>query len=231
VNKFKVKLLLLILIFCLVVSSLTVPHEQYNDDECMNCHNEIIDGKYVHGPVAVENCKVCHTDGSSPNKDDLIKICLDCHTDFLPGDISTTHFHEPCFSIGCTECHNVHTSNSNALLKESEEQLCLKCHDDLFNKNGEYSHSVEGCRICHEPHFSKYDNLFIAEATNLCVDPCHDSYVRERSHPVGRGVNDPLKGNELTCTSSCHVFHSSAYKALTPTSNRELCRSCHSDKY
>ncbi len=201
------------------------------DRDSLSCHSDVIDGKLVHGPVATLDCNACHTEGQILDTMVTTGLCLDCHSDLLPDGSAMYIVHPPFLKGGCLQCHRVHSADERDLLRESKRELCLRCHQDLFTKFGPYSHEAGDCGTCHDPHLSRHENLFIAETVPLCTQPCHDGFDRTRSHPVGRGVIDRQTGREMTCTSNCHVIHSSAYKALTPISNRNLCESCHGEKF
>jgi len=99
---------------------------------CFTCHdrNEFL-GKYVHGPVAVNDCMFCHLPHESQYDSLLIKkdrdLCLDCH---LEKDIFRNPAHQIEISTEsqstqstkppdqCIECHYVHAAGNHYFLKE-----------------------------------------------------------------------------------------------------------------
>ncbi len=187
--------------------------------------------KLPHGNIPESVCSNCHNETRLISRSSITQQCLDCHSEFIPEHPEEYAIHAPLFEPGCTECHKMHPDDDNNLLRENKSDLCFKCHEGIFNTNSRYSHEAEECGTCHDPHFAKYTRLFIANPVSLCSQPCHDGFQKKKSHPVGRGVIDPNTGEDMTCTSSCHVYHSSEYKALTPMSTRKLCESCHENKF
>jgi predicted CXXCH cytochrome family protein len=220
-----------VVVIALLVGGLVLSYGPDNNESCLGCHGDIIEGRLVHGPAAVLECAACHTEGETMDRKQIINLCLDCHDQFIPEGSAGDNVHSPFYENGCLECHQVHAADHPGLLSTSKKELCLGCHFDSFEKYGPYSHEVDDCGGCHDPHFSRYDALFISEPVSLCIQPCHDQYSSNRSHPVGRDVVDPNTGGKMTCSSSCHFIHSSAYEALTPVSSRKLCESCHGEKF
>lgn len=140
---------------------------------CESCHGpgkehvegggdktKIVNPKNLNPKAASESCMTCHAGKES-------------HNNFRRGD----HWRN---NVGCTDCHSAHgltAPNHNpgsitfvggvsaqranlatkAMLKNSEPQLCLSCHNDVkaqFSKP--FRHKVlegtMGCSDCHNPH-------------------------------------------------------------------------------
>lgn len=84
---------------------------------CFTCHDDFTKGKkQVHYPVSEDDCIECHDPHQSPNKFMLKKavpeICFTCHDE---KDIKAVSAHEG--QNLCAECHNVHASDEEKLLK------------------------------------------------------------------------------------------------------------------
>ncbi|HEY3306988.1 MAG TPA: cytochrome c3 family protein [Desulfuromonadaceae bacterium] len=86
---------------------------------CLVCHTGFIKGPYVHGPVAVGDCLVCHLPHNS-NFPALLKteknaICSTCHREKR----IATAMHDKLNAqrIGCTDCHDPHFGNAAFFLK------------------------------------------------------------------------------------------------------------------
>lgn len=84
---------------------------------CFTCHDDFTkDKKVVHYPVSEGDCVGCHDPHQSPNKFMLKKVipelCFTCHDE---KDIKAVSAHEG--QSVCAECHNVHASNEEKLLK------------------------------------------------------------------------------------------------------------------
>ena len=95
-----------------------------------DCHDSFEAKEYLHGPVALGECTVCH------KPDDIAKhtfkfaragndLCLNCHLEQTAGK----NVHKPVKEGSCVKCHNPHSSDNEGLLvKESVAELCAECH-------------------------------------------------------------------------------------------------------
>ncbi|WP_456433492.1 cytochrome c3 family protein [Thermosulfuriphilus sp.] len=166
---------------------------------CLTCHEdrkEEFSMAYVHKPVA-ESCANCHDPHSSDYRYQLLepsgKLCISCHKKLDPEVITTIEgakYRHPSVEAGrCVDCHQPHTSNYEALLKDFEGDLCFSCHKDLAAKvrKAQFLHGPvqEGtCDACHNPHGSAFSRLLV------------------RSFPAGF-LNDYSPGKYDLCY-SCH---------------------------
>ncbi len=86
---------------------------------CYLCHKNFIQGKNVHGPVAVGACLACHDPHSTNNpfllRRSLKEICFKCHVEKR----LAAKMHERVISRGmlCVNCHDPHSSNLHYFLK------------------------------------------------------------------------------------------------------------------
>ena len=93
---------------------LIVPKRQL----CGTCHEDFVQGRVVHGPVAIGACLACHLPHSSEYpallKSSVKDICNSCHTENRLAE----QMHETVSSrdINCVDCHDPHFSNSRYLL-------------------------------------------------------------------------------------------------------------------
>ncbi len=89
---------------------------------CFGCHEELrnIEKRYVHGPVAVGECLVCHDPHRTQNKHILKRpvpeICYVCHEEEWTNTIAD---HELEKYKQCLDCHSGHDSDQRYLLKET----------------------------------------------------------------------------------------------------------------
>jgi predicted CXXCH cytochrome family protein len=91
---------------------------------CYNCHADFTkSAPFVHGPVAVGQCLVCHNPHKSKIKHLLVApepgLCYQCH------DVDTIKLipaHVSKQLSDCTSCHDPHASSTKALLKENVSQ-------------------------------------------------------------------------------------------------------------
>lgn len=88
---------------------------------CLNCHRNVPgDVRYVHGPVAVNACTMCHHYHASPFEKLLLKeplpTCFRCHDreDLTPGE-----HHAEIEQVGCVICHDPHGGPERFFLKRT----------------------------------------------------------------------------------------------------------------
>jgi predicted CXXCH cytochrome family protein len=214
------------------------------DIDCLKCHSKLTKGTVVHAAVSM-GCTACHTGidaktvphkksgtvahGLSAEQPDL---CFGCHAKDA-FEKKTVH---AALAMGCTSCHNPHSSNTPKLLLQDAPELCFTCHDKtLFNKKTIHAPVAGGmCLTCHVPHSSNEVALLANNPYELCVS-CH-SEVPEKphaisgfsttGHPLGpkkagkrkskrdgavntpNAIKDPARpGREFYC-GSCHEPHS-----------------------
>lgn len=91
---------------------------------CYNCHvDRTVSASFVHGPVAVGECLLCHNPHKSQIehllRQPIPKLCYLCHD---MNAIESTSAHSIDQLSKCTDCHNAHASSEHALLKEASSQ-------------------------------------------------------------------------------------------------------------
>lgn len=226
----------------------TNPQDFVGSEACEPCHTEI-NKKFsenphsrlamMHGGKGV-TCESCHGPGkahidsggeatktfqftkATPKQAD--DKCLECHSAAHPNFERSAHGDA---GIGCTSCHSIHKSESEAsLLKVSQPKLCYTCHTDVKPAFAEpFHHKVdEGlikCSDCHDPHGTfKEKNLRSSVAGDAVCVKCHTEiagpFVYE--HP-------PIKTEGCVM---CHRPHGSPNPRLLTRSNvNSLCLQCH----
>jgi predicted CXXCH cytochrome family protein len=178
-----------------------------DDPECLACHGELLEKAVVHA-VAADGCDNCHlsTGATHPGDsagftlmDRVPELCFYCHE----GPVSLAHPHLPVEQGACLDCHDVHASGENGLIKEPEQTLCLSCHGGsgpdqtvdiqaLISGSHKPHSAIEGggCISCHLPHGSEERALLVApyakdnyvpaavEQFELCF-LCHDTDLME----------------------------------------------------
>lgn len=86
---------------------------------CYLCHKNLIQGKNVHGPVAVGACLACHDPHTTANpsllRKSLATICFKCHKEKR----LAAAMHDKIVSHGmlCVDCHDPHSGNLHYFLK------------------------------------------------------------------------------------------------------------------
>ncbi len=205
------------------------PGREHSENE--GDKTKIISFKNKSSKEVSETCLACHA-----GKED--------HNNFRRGE----HWRN---DVGCTECHSTHDTHAaptkadsitlpaiashdkpgfatKAMLRTSEPQLCMKCHQETkaqFNKP--FRHKVmEGhmkCSDCHNAHggFESKQTKLALGGDAACVK-CHT----EKQGPF---VYEHLPVKTEGCA-TCHTPHGSNNpKMLIRNKVRQLCLECHSN--
>ena len=119
---------------------------------CLSCHEDLNEEQakpVVHKPFKDGRCVACHDPHSTNNRWMLIKnsekVCLECHN--IQGTLAV---HEHPFSVKpkkklnvplkltrkgkleCVSCHNPHATQSEHLLRTTQQNTCVGCHSDML---------------------------------------------------------------------------------------------------
>ena len=101
---------------------------------CLICHSKLIaEARFVHGPVAVDDCTACHHFHGAPFPNQLlvdpVATCLNCHdrVDLSVGDhhqsaptpLSPPSADQADDQRSCVECHNPHGGSDRFFLKRT----------------------------------------------------------------------------------------------------------------
>ncbi len=200
---------------------------QAEDVNCLMCHEQLGKEKVVHQALSM-GCPTCHSaidaremphkktgqlpKGLSSNQPDL---CYGCH-DKAKFSKKTVH---AAIGMGCTGCHNPHSSKNAKLLQSDQPTLCYNCHDKAkFTKKTVHAAIGMGCTGCHNPHSTDSAKLLQSEPPALCYN-CHDKKKFE-----GKFVHSPVTGGMCT---SCHSPHSTDSAKLLQSEPPALCYNCH----
>jgi DmsE family decaheme c-type cytochrome len=180
--------------------------------------------------VIKKGCRACHTTliaetvphTTSNNVDKGLfaaqpDLCFQCHdkSGFLK---KTVH---AAVDMGCSSCHNPHTSKNPRLLVSALPDLCYGCHDKLmFTKKIVHPALDMGCMGCHNPHSTQNAKLTLSTVPDLCYT-CHDKAMFNK-----KNVHTPVaQGMCLTC----HGPHSSDSAALLNKEPDAVCLDCHAE--
>ncbi|MCK4509290.1 MAG: hypothetical protein KAU27_12140, partial [Desulfuromonadales bacterium] len=101
------------------------------------CHGAFGEAKYVHAPVAENDCASCHeaTSVAHPGAGSMQlvepepQLCLQCHEN-PAADMAFPH---SALKQGCTGCHSPHQGKLPALVLQSGGKLCLTCHGQVMD--------------------------------------------------------------------------------------------------
>ncbi len=205
---------------------------------CLKCHNPLMSERFVHGPIAVGTCAVCHSFSSKPNRYELnqgsFDLCLLCHVKKAEELNTTANTHGPLGAALCDICHEPHSSPNRSQLRLPSGEICMICHKTLnkvFDEKAFLHKPFEErkCEVCHNPHFSDQAFLLKKESVELCLS-CHEDRMAEHRHPVGVEPRKKLPfearygpEGELICV-TCHNPHGAGGENMLP---KDGCSTCH----
>ncbi|MEJ2111994.1 MAG: cytochrome c3 family protein, partial [Acidobacteriota bacterium] len=188
------------------------------------CHAPIVQHKYLHGPLVIGQCTVCHLPLPGPDhkfgiQENDVELCGSCHK-----PVDTEKFlHDPVAEGKCLDCHDPHGSAEPSQVRISpESKLCYDCHDPVATKKYVHEPVSEGeCLNCHRAHGGKDRKLLKSSGNVLCFE-CHEELSPVAT--VGRKIH--LADEECA---GCHVQHDSDYPGLLVEPPLKLCFGCHED--
>ncbi len=250
---------------CAIMSFILLFHTAAFSEEktCLTCHGKLTKEKVVHQAVEM-GCPTCHDGidaGTVPHKKtkqttkglsaEQPELCYGCHDKTLFAK-KTVH---AAVGMGCTGCHNPHSSKNAKLLVSEVPGLCFTCHDKKeFNKKNVHAPVAGGmCLSCHSPHASDEMALLKKRPLDVCTE-CHAEVMKKPHavagfsagrHPLGEprirtdkktGVvaeiwpKDLARQDKPFYCGSCHNPHSSDSRSLfrfPAKASMELCKNCH----
>jgi predicted CXXCH cytochrome family protein len=225
----KTGMMLVVLAVCICVSSVGAAERKKPTtiQACgqMECHDGFEMKEYLHGPIALGECTVCH------KPDDVAKhtfkfarkgndLCTNCHLEQTAGK----NVHKPLMEGECIQCHDPHSSdNEGLLLKDTVAGVCEECHKGVTDHEMLHGPVAVGeCSICHNPHSSDEKSLLTVKPDELCV-ACHETTKNELEK--FEFIHEPAKGD---CT-GCHDPHGADNWKMMKGEAPELCLACHED--
>ncbi len=214
--------------FLLLWFSVPLYAQQKPVESCVNakCHSTFGKAKFVHGPVAAEDCAPCHA-LAPQEKHKFLPIarvedlCVKCHEAMKKEAV----VHKPVAEGKCTGCHSPHQSSQQYMLRQGTiAEMCFGCHDKkMIGKKSSHLPTAEGeCLSCHKPHTGEKPKLLVQSGNDLCFE-CHanlkdDLASAKKIHrPVGE-----------SCT-KCHNPHGGDGQSLLAQDVPEQCLACHKE--
>lgn len=199
---------------------------------CLACHEGLRaktqSSKVKHQAVNSGGCTVCHDPHGSGQKfflkgKNMAALCSSCHENKLRGAVA----HKPA-KMSCALCHDPHGSETGKLLKNSQPELCLSCHQKMRSAlAGKYLHGPvqTGCATCHDPHSAPKPMLLKADLKKEFCLTCHEDIAKKL-----KAVKRPHPAVETAGCAGCHVPHASDQAGLLKEPITKLCSSCHKEK-
>jgi predicted CXXCH cytochrome family protein len=196
-----------------------------NKDICRECHQQhynVPADDWIHGPVVVGKCSMCHLSHQSEYRGLLTKpqdkLCLDCHD---PVVTLSRPFHAEAKSgaKACGACHDPHSAGNRLLLADSNTYLrrALKSHV-VSAPHGNWA--KDDCKKCHAT--DKSNVLLDPNSINKACLNCHEKKVIKEADPakLHKAVRD---GKCL----DCHTPHRSPQMHLIRPVAEKNCTPCH----
>ena len=215
----------------LFLGSVVVCGESVAADKCISaeCHAKMGKAAFVHGPVGVGQCTVCHAEdkkGHPTKKGPDFKfvatgktLCEKCHQ---PPVDRFEFVHTPIKKGECIGCHDPHQSDAPKQLKKKKtSELCYTCHKNTQQVK-KFLHGPVGtgdCNVCHNPHSTAYKAQLRGQGNDLCF-LCHEDRKAEFTRKY------PPKPAEESCL-KCHDAHNSDHAFMLADEGVVLCYSCH----
>ncbi|MAE61680.1 MAG: hypothetical protein CMJ49_10040 [Planctomycetaceae bacterium] len=192
-----------------------------------DCHAAVKMSAYVHGPVSIDACDVCHQPLDVETHTfrmlrDGPELCTYCH-EFAGRPMPVMH--KPVERGECLGCHDPHGGHDRTLTREdSIPQLCGRCHDSAaWNRSAPHAPVADGrCVSCHAPHGSVFPGLLDATGPDLCL-ACHDKFDRRLGD-----VRFMHKALEDGCK-VCHDVHGSDFPMTIRQPLTATCAKCHEE--
>lgn len=194
---------------------------------CYACHDRLGNAHFVHEPVKMGVCILCH-DPHGAEHASLLRVdidrqlCARCHRVTVDQGL---HVHPPVGDGACGACHDPHGSDQAKFLRAAPEALCLDCHDTIEEmlEDATVAHGPvttgRSCLSCHDPHASDAERLLLREPMGLCLS-CHDKRLDSNGGSI-RNIAEYLEGHpdhhgpikDGNCT-ACHNPHGGAIRRL-----------------
>ncbi len=230
----------------------TLTAGQSGDQVCLRCHG-VNESKPIlsihrtrHGVAPQPGCQACHgssrphvlhkDDGAAgprPAPDFIFsgrersspdiqnRTCLNCHnTGKRAHWRGSAH---PAHDVTCAQCHTVHQPEDPALSRDTQREVCFKCHKQqraeaqALSTHGAASGKVV-CADCHNVHGGVGPRLLREPQANDVCFTCH------------AGLRGPFLWEHPPASDDCthcHTPHGSNIPPLLKARPPWLCQSCH----
>jgi DmsE family decaheme c-type cytochrome len=194
---------------------------------CLDCHAGPATAMHVDDP---DTYRPVHPDSLSA--DSLTAVCAACHADPHALNLYERDPHRDA-GMSCKACHQVHGNQHAALLKDTQNELCLGCHASARAGFAMPTHHPLGegvveCRDCHIEVAQSKMQRTAGGPGDTCVR-CHGAFQGPFPYEHEPAVSYSV--NEGGCQ-NCHNPHGSTFPMLLKQSyespHYSLCSQCHS---
>jgi DmsE family decaheme c-type cytochrome len=195
------------------------PRTPMANKQCEACHGP--GGDHIHSRKKLNGTIIAFGKNAwTPVKEQNEK-CLACHQNHerIEWKGSTHEFN----GLACASCHTIHIARDPILDRETQADVCLRCHINKRAKFFQVSHHPvrEGqmaCSDCHNVHGEDGTGLMVKATLREKCTSCHADkrgpFLWEHA-PVAED-----------CT-LCHDPHGSNQPALLKKRPPQLCQECH----
>lgn len=192
-------------------------------DVCQKCHSsyfKLQPGDWIHGPVLVGGCGMCHAPHTA-NYDGLLtksqsQLCFWCHS---ASRVLSAPYHVEAEKRRCSDCHDPHSAGNRLLLADSTTYRRRRSKMKTLPS----AHSKWGRETCATCHLVKQSYRLMENADRRCLS-CHEKVIQ--SAP-GRLLHKPVR--EGKCP-TCHTPHNSVRPHLIKAGAEKLCMPCHKEE-
>jgi predicted CXXCH cytochrome family protein len=188
---------------------------------CQQCHDtyfELRPDDWMHGPIQVEGCALCHEPHRSEYPGVLKAaqpdICFRCHD---PNLFERSAFHAALEDRTCSRCHDPHSTGNRLLLIDSQS-LFRRRRDmpPLDSPHAKWSRDT-----CAQCHMMDESNVLREDVSTVCIS-CHESVLDTSAGPLHEAIT------QRQCL-TCHVGHKSTREHLIRPHAERNCYNCHSE--
>jgi len=200
--------------------------------DCVGCHENVMSGTVLHGPVAAGDCAACHLVDNTPGRrrvalksgaaagGDTAALCVSCHQENAER-LKQAHRHAPVAAGRCTACHDPHGSPFRFQLAEDGNRACVRCHEDIAQALAQshvHTPAAAACSICHDAHAGSHPAQMKAAANVVCL-ACHieNASARLAADPRALFGRGPVEGLDRLIATAPHVALDTSLRAGHPT--------------
>lgn len=225
-NKIPFILSAFLLLFSQTIANATPWNDLTSEQLEQQLVQKFSEGKY--SSKGADSCLMCH------KKNKKVMAIFDS-----PHGIANSK--SPMTGLQCEACHGPQGQHNRGgkepmiafdanskLSAESENSVCLGCHQDQKTHGWSSSiHNLEEvkCSACHQLHTAQDP----AQQKQLVNEVCISCHTQKKSD-MNKRSSHPLKWNDMTCI-DCHAPHGGNNQAaLNKSTVNDTCYSCHAEK-
>lgn len=192
-------------------------------ETCKTCHPSYFQyepSDWVHGPVALKECAMCHQPHKSEHPGLLTAeqtdVCLNCHQPELLSE--DYHLTAREGQDRCGRCHDPHLAGNRMLLVDSRTYANRRV--GAFEPVSRHKPFVD--KQCGSCHVVEEQNRVKDDIDATCRS-CHQQIIDAAALP-GSGVHQAVADGKCI---HCHNPHQSPRRNLLRVTAERMCISCH----